>query len=116
MLGCINVDRYYLCGHTAGEHQMVECSTTLNCSTNGTLMSARECCVDSADGLAYSMPGQDGCHICIGMFFCTKGSLKEMDVHVYLYNTCSVWLVPRLLHWSGTGSGLHATSWVPEGC
>ena len=46
---------------------MVECSTTLNCSTNGTLMNARECCIGSADGLAYSIPGKEGCHICIGI-------------------------------------------------
>ena len=51
---------------TVGEDQMVECSTTMNCSTNVSLVPARECCVDSADGLAYSIPGQDGCHICIG--------------------------------------------------
>ena len=48
---------------------MVECSLTLNCSSNGTLMSARECCVDNLDGLAYTIPGSGGCHTCIGMMF-----------------------------------------------
>ena len=53
----------------AGETQMVECSTTLNCSLNGTLMSARECCVNSEEGLAYTIPGNnDKCHTCFGMF------------------------------------------------
>ena len=45
---------------------MVECTTTLDCSTNGTLMSAKECCVDSLDGLAYIIPGQQECHVCVG--------------------------------------------------
>ena len=48
------------------EVQAVECSTTVNCSSNSTLMSARECCVNSVDGLSYSIPGQQQCHTCIG--------------------------------------------------
>ena len=50
-----------------GKEQLVECSTTLNCSSNSTLMSARECCVNSVDGLSYSIQGQEQCHTCIGM-------------------------------------------------
>ena len=46
---------------------MVECSTTLNCSSNSsTLISARECCVDSLDGLAYTIPRSGECHVCVG--------------------------------------------------
>ena len=50
-------------------NQMVECSTSLICnsSSNSTLMSARECCVNSNYGLSYSIPGQPLCHNCIGM-------------------------------------------------
>ena len=51
--------------HVAAE-QMVECSTTVDCSSNSALMSARECCVNSVDGLSYSIPGQQQCHTCIG--------------------------------------------------
>ena len=51
---------------------MVECTTTFDCSTNGTLMSARECCVDSLDGLAYTIPGQQECHVCIGKLSCMR--------------------------------------------
>ena len=64
----------------AGEHQMVLCRTTFDCSTNGTLMTARECCVDSVDGLAYSVPGQYECHICIGKFH---------YIHIYCTGVCT---------------------------
>jgi hypothetical protein len=53
---------------STAEAQLVECSTTVNCSSNGTMMSARECCVNSEDGLSYSIPGQQQCHTCIGMY------------------------------------------------
>ena len=63
--------------HDVAAEQMVECSTTVNCSSNGTSMSARECCVNSVDGLSYSIPGQQQCHTCIGM------SGISMMLHVY---------------------------------
>ena len=46
---------------------MVECSTTLNCSSDSELMSARKCCVNSVEGHAYAIPGSRECHTCIGM-------------------------------------------------
>ena len=49
-----------------GEVQLVECSTTVNCSSSGMMMSARECCVNSEDGLSYSIPGLQQCYACIG--------------------------------------------------
>ena len=49
--------------------QVVDCSSSLDCNSsyNSTLMSARECCVNSNYGLSYSIPGQPLCHNCIGM-------------------------------------------------
>ena len=69
---------------------MVECSTTLNCSVNSALMSARDCCVASAGGLAYSVPGQEGCHICIGMLrmarlTCTNVLHRSIYKMYYVY-------------------------------
>ena len=49
-----------------GEPQLVECRTSYDCTTNGTLMSAEECCVHNTDGLAYTIAGKQECHVCIG--------------------------------------------------
>ena len=68
----MSLSAYWHMGHNnckpAAEDQPVECSTTVNCSSNSTLMSARECCVNSVDGLSYSIPGQQQCHTCVGKY------------------------------------------------
>ena len=46
----------------------MECRTSYNCSRNGTIMSAEECCVYNANGLAYTIVGQEECHVCIGKY------------------------------------------------
>lgn len=55
-----------------GRETSVHCSTTLNCSSTYEVMSVRECCVDSEEGLSYSVKGQQKCYKCIGMlvFIC----------------------------------------------
>ena len=74
-----------------GEDQLVECSTTLNCSSNGTMMSATECCVDSSGGLAYTIPGEgDECHACIGTYFWPVFIIITMENSVY-YSHYSAW-------------------------
>ena len=51
----------------ADEEQMVKCSTTVDCLASSTVMTARECCVNSEDGLSYSIRGQQRCHACKGI-------------------------------------------------
>ena len=46
---------------------LVQCRTTLDCSGNMTLMSARDCCVSNPDGLSFTVPGVETCQVCIGM-------------------------------------------------
>ncbi len=72
------VTQLYIILHIVGRAQDVECSTTVNGFSSGTMMSARECCVNSADGLSYSIPGQ--CHTCIGMYIEDK-----IEYHRNLY-------------------------------
>ena len=45
----------------------VMCSSSIDCSSGdlGT-MSARECCVENSDGLAFSATGHDICIVCVG--------------------------------------------------
>ena len=47
---------------------LVECSTTTDClgSTLG-MMTIKKCCAENREGLAYTSPGSDECHVCIGM-------------------------------------------------
>ena len=46
---------------------LVKCSETMEC-TNSTLglMTATECCIGNSDGVAYTKPGSEECHVCIG--------------------------------------------------
>ena len=46
----------------------MECKTSYDCITNGTVMSAEECCVHNVNGLAYTIPGEQECHVCIGKY------------------------------------------------
>ena len=75
---------------------MVECSTTLNCSSDSELMTARECCVNSVDGHAYTIPGSGDCHTCIGTSPMKISTifLSEAKTHFMVY---SFWLAPRYL-------------------
>ena len=56
---------------TAHSHSvsLVECFEALEC-TNSTkslgMMTAPECCIENSSGLAYTKPGFEECHICIG--------------------------------------------------
>ena len=47
----------------------MECRTSYDCTTNGTLMSAEGCCVHNTDGLAYTIAGKQECHVCIGELY-----------------------------------------------
>ena len=50
-----------------GEDRVVQCSTTLNCSSSKMFnTSARDCCVNIPDGLSYSIPGKEECFQCKG--------------------------------------------------
>lgn len=46
---------------------LVECSVTTDClgPTLG-MMTIKRCCVDNREGLAYTTPGSNECHVCIG--------------------------------------------------
>lgn len=48
---------------------LVECFEALDC-TNSTkslgMMTTPECCIENSSGLAYTKPGLEKCHICIG--------------------------------------------------
>ena len=48
---------------------LVECSTTTNClgPTLG-MMTIKKCCTGNREGLAYTSPGSNECHVCIGMY------------------------------------------------
>ena len=58
--------------YNTGEPQLVECRTSYDCTTNGTLMSAEECCVHNTDGLAYTIVGNQECYVCIGELYIYK--------------------------------------------
>ena len=42
------------------------CCSDINCNGEIGVMSARECCVDTPNGLAYRIPGVEGVVVCIG--------------------------------------------------
>ena len=46
----------------------VVCRSTDSCRDGDEIgvMSARECCVENSNGLAYTIPGQAACTVCIG--------------------------------------------------
>ena len=49
--------------------QNVSCSFSVDCVGGGLgVMSARECCVDDPNGLAYNIPGTEICTSCIGEY------------------------------------------------
>ena len=52
---------------------LVECSETVKC-TNSTLglMTAAECCLGNSDGVAYTKPRSEECHVCIGKSIYTE--------------------------------------------
>lgn len=71
---------------------MVECSTTLNCSSDSELMSARECCVNSVGRLAYTIPESGECHTCIGMSSIFGPLLIRSEKHILSWFTVFGWL------------------------
>lgn len=45
----------------------VSCRSTVSCDGDEVgMMSARECCVETPSGLAYTVPGQENCMVCTG--------------------------------------------------
>lgn len=48
---------------------LVECFEALECKNSSKslgMMTAPECCIKDSSGLAYTKPGFEECHICIG--------------------------------------------------
>ena len=46
---------------------VVECSTSVGCLTSDLgLMFPNQCCIDTPDGVAYSIPDSGVCYVCIG--------------------------------------------------
>ena len=50
----------------ADENVIVQCRTTTDCTGNFSLLTKRQCCVESTDGLAFTVNGEATCHVCIG--------------------------------------------------
>ena len=93
---------------------MVECSTSYDCTTNGTMMSAEECCVHNTNGLAYTIAGQEECHVCIGK---DKLDLQKISVSIIACELLfSIWMDSRRIHWKRTGSEPLGASWLQKGC
>ena len=52
---------------------LVECSTSLDCTESDLgIMKASECCVNSLNGSAYTIPGSEECHTCVGKYYYVK--------------------------------------------
>ena len=46
---------------------LIECYETVECNNSTSrLMTAVDCCLRSMSGLAYTKPGSETCHACIG--------------------------------------------------
>ena len=47
---------------------LVQCSTSADCTGNFTTMTMRQCCVENGDGLSFTV--NSTCHTCIGKLKC----------------------------------------------
>ena len=47
---------------------LVSCHSSVGCDNEIGVTTARECCVENPDGLAYTIPGQEICTPCVGKF------------------------------------------------
>ena len=48
---------------------VVQCSSTVECTSSDLgAMTARDCCIGNPESFAYTLPGSEVCHVCIGRF------------------------------------------------
>ena len=113
-------DLLFFCGLSQADFEpqnvMVFCSSTVSCGGGDDigLMTARECCVENPNGLAYRR-ANSSCSPCIGTYACNSLIERKLSsCHTSLLNN-SLWVFSRSLHWSRR-IGPHSRSGFSEGC
>ena len=94
----------------AEEELKVFCKSTVGCNTTGDdeigLMTVRECCMGTPDGLAYTMsskqPGNDTCTPCIGELAHALYQILQTVLMMFVFSipNNSVWFLARVICWS----------------
>ena len=107
----------------AVQSQEVVCRASTNC--NGApgdvlgVMTIEKCCMnDTINSLGFSEGNI--CSPCIGECITVWHTFMKDKVASYdglpLYINNSLWIHPRLIYWSGAGTKLHSSGWLPERC